>query len=60
MVMGGKERKAMREREVRVESGKERNEKVRSESQAWQEIERKKVFFFFFERERKKEINKIM
>ena len=33
---------------MRVESGKERNEKVRSESQAWQEIERKKVFFFFF------------
>ena len=45
---------------MRVESGKERNEKVRSESQARQEIERKKVFFFFFERERKKEINKIM
>ena len=40
---------------MRVESGKERNEKVRSESQAWQEIERKKVFFFFLrERERKK------
>ena len=33
---------------MRVESGKERNEKVRSESQARQEIERKKVFFFFF------------
>ena len=40
---------------MRVESGKERNEKVRSESQARQEIERKKVFFFFLrERERKK------
>ena len=40
---------------MRVESGNERNEKVRSESQARQEIERKKVFFFFFlEKERKK------
>ena len=39
---------------MRVESGKERNEKVRSESQARQEIERKKVFFFF---EKEKERN---
>ena len=39
---------------MRVESGKERNEKVRSESQARQEIERKKVFFFFFEREKER------
>ena len=44
----------------RSESGEERNEKVRSKSQAQQEIKRKKVFFFFFLRKRKKEINKIM
>ena len=44
---------------MRVESGKEINEKVRSENQARQEIERKKVFFFFL-RKRKKDINKIM
>ena len=42
---------------MRVESGKERNEKVRSESQARQEIERKKVFFFFFFFEKEKERN---
>ena len=61
MMMGGKERVATRQREVRVESGEERNEKFffRVESEAWREIERQKEFFFFV-RKRKKEINKII